>query len=410
MTATVVGHGLPVSPIGPAWRRRGRQARGIALWLLVLVIAASALAWLGRGEADTYLDPRGTGQQGIGALVAVLEDRGVTVDIVTTLEEVEAARARLSGDDAVTLALGASSFLGTEGASRLIGDLRSTDDLVVLDPSPAILDALDTGYGVLPFGTKAELHPDCAVPATHDAVIGRADARFVEGGGAVSSTVVSCYPPPDISRSGAGESSFLISGPATSTRPHSIAIGFGSALTNRYVTDKDHAALGVRLLGAHAHLIVYTPSITDVLGTKGSSRGQVEPPAWLSPGLILVGLAVVAFAVAVGRRHGRLVPEPLPVVVKASESTHSRAELYRAARDRARAAATLRAGTLTRLRKALALGPRATTSDVVQALSAHGIPALEGDTLLAGPEPLDDAALVRLADDLTILEQKVTRP
>ena len=185
-------------------------------------------------------------------------------------------------------------------------------------------------------------------------------------------------------------------------------MGFGGALTNRYVTDAGHAALGLRVLGAHPRLIFYTPSITDQRAVDGAQEEGPALPAWLMPGLVLIGLAVLTLAVVSGRRLGRLVPEPLPVVVKASETTHSRAELYRAAQDRARTAAVLRQGTLGRLRSRLRLDTASAPDAVVAAVAAHGIPLEAARAALDGPPPDTDAALVRLATDLATLEEKVT--
>ena len=92
--------------------------------------------------------------------------------------------------------------------------------------------------------------------------------------------------------------------------------------------------------------------------------------AWAGPASVLVGVAVVLLAVVRGRRLGRLVREPLPVVVRAIETTESRGRLYRRAGDRERAAAVLRAGTAQRLTARLALARGAAPAALVGAVSA----------------------------------------
>ena len=179
-------------------------------------------------------------------------------------------------------------------------------------------------------------------------------------------------------------------------------MGFGGALTNRYVTDAGHAALGLRLLGAHPRLIFYTPSITDQRAVDGAQEEGPALPAWLMPGLVLIGLAVLTLAVVSGRRLGRLVPEPLPVVVKASETTHSRAELYRAAQDRARTAAVLRRGTLGRLRSRLRLDTQPPRTPWWPR-SRHTAYLWRRRARASMDHPDTDAALVRLATDLATL-------
>ena len=53
---------------------------------------------------------------------------------------------------------------------------------------------------------------------------------------------------------------------------------------------------------------------------------------------MLLGGAVLVLALVRGRRLGALVPADLPVVVRAVETTQSRAALYRRSADRGRAA------------------------------------------------------------------------
>ena len=134
-------------------------------------------------------------------------------------------------------------------------------------------------------------------------------------------------------------------------------------------------------------------------------------PPWTTPAIALLLAAVVLLALARGRRLGRLVREPLPVVVRAIETTESRGRLYRRAGDRSRAAAVLRAGAADRLAHRLAVGRGAGPDAVVHAASrATGRPPAEVADILFGPAPPDDAALIHLAQQLTDLEERVRHP
>ena len=62
----------------------------------------------------------------------------------------------------------------------------------------------------------------------------------------------------------------------------------------------------------------------------------------LGLGLVQMLVAVAVLALWRARRLGRVVEEPLPVVVKAIETTQRRGRLDRKARDRQHAAAALR--------------------------------------------------------------------
>ena len=166
-------------------------------------------------------------------------------------------------------------------------------------------------------------------------------------------------------------------------------------------------------LGRSRTLVWWLPSSADPLqfdpGTEVSISDLV--PTWVGWALLQL---VVAIAVVVwwrGRRLGRVVVEPLPVVVRATESVEGRARLYRRGRARESAADALRAASLSRLRARLALPRTAPVDVVVAAVSARTArPATEVAALLTpGAAPGDDASLTGLVDTLDALENEVRR-
>ncbi len=103
------------------------------------------------------------------------------------------------------------------------------------------------------------------------------------------------------------------------------------------------------------------------------------------------------------------------MVVRASETTEGRARLYRRAKARGRAAEALRRAAAHRLAPALGVPLRsgAPDPDALCAAAADRLPdqpAGDVRALLYGPPPTDDAALLRLADDLDALERQVRNP
>jgi hypothetical protein len=135
-------------------------------------------------------------------------------------------------------------------------------------------------------------------------------------------------------------------------------------------------------------------------GSSGSNNA-LSVPAWLSSGVVLVLLSVLALALATGRRLGPPVSEPLPVVVRASETVRGRGRLYRKAKARGPALQALRTAALGRLLPALDLEPDAPPSTVVSAVSARaGLPPDHVGTLLYSADPTDDVGLVALANGL----------
>jgi hypothetical protein len=183
-------------------------------------------------------------------------------------------------------------------------------------------------------------------------------------------------------------------------------------LANARLAEGGNAALALRLLGRQDRLVWYVPSFDDIGSTEasGPALGDLLPP-WTGP--VAVQALVVALAAALwrGRRLGRLVTEPLPVVVQAAEATRGRGRLYRRSRAYGHAAASLRAGTASRVATRLGLPRSAGAVAVIEAL-AHATGRTTDDVaaLLYGPPPTDDAGLTELARRLDDLESEVHRP
>ena len=110
---------------------------------------------------------------------------------------------------------------------------------------------------------------------------------------------------------------------------------------------------------------------------------------------------------------GALATEPLPVVVKAIETTRSRGRLYRRAGDRGHAAAALRAAARRRAADDCGLGAGHSEADLVRDVARHtGRPEARGRRtrrLPAPPTRPTDHDLIRLASDLAGLDREVRR-
>ena len=159
-------------------------------------------------------------------------------------------------------------------------------------------------------------------------------------------------------------------------------------------------------------LVWYVPSLDDLGAADGVSAASLLP-RWLRPALLLTLAAVVALILWRARRLGALATEPLPVTVKAIETTRSRGRLYRRAGDRAHAAAVLREAARARMAERLRMGSRPHPAALVQDVARHtGRPVAEIDVLLApgAPPPATDHDLITLAARLAELDREVRRP
>jgi hypothetical protein len=125
--------------------------------------------------------------------------------------------------------------------------------------------------------------------------------------------------------------------------------------------------------------------------------------------LVVIQLAIATLLAAAwrARRLGQLVAEPLPVVVRAAETTEGHGRLYLARHARAQAAEALRGAVRGRLEQAAGLPAGSPQDAVVETLAARtAVPAARISDLLYGPAPGTDQALVSLARDLDQLERE----
>ncbi|MDQ6739387.1 MAG: hypothetical protein M3021_03190, partial [Actinomycetota bacterium] len=187
-----------------------------------------------------------------------------------------------------------------------------------------------------------------------------------------------------------------------------IVLGNRAVLSNDKLGTSGNAALALRTLGKARNLLWYTPSLQDLAQAETPKDLAQLTPEWRVPAGIWLLIVAVLGMLWKGRRDGPLVPEPLPVVVQASETAAGRARLYQDAGAAGTAAASLRAGSLLRMAHHLRLGPGASRDDVVASISAQTGRSAEELRQLIQAKPGTDAALLRWARDLDVLEKEVT--
>ncbi|MET9791768.1 DUF4350 domain-containing protein [Streptomyces canus] len=394
---------LPSTSASPTARQVWTRARGIVLALVLLLVAAVAIAAIRSTERHGGLDPRSADPYGSRAVAELLADRGVDTRVVTTLDQARAA----AGPD-TTLLIAVPDLLTHRQQAQLHSATADSDGRTLLvAPGSWSVERLAPGVVADPATSlDSTLSPDCALPAAQRA--GTADT------GGIRYTVThpgydECYPSERLST--------LVRIPAASGDGDTVVLGAPDILYNDTLDEQGNASLALQLLGSRPHLVWYLPSLSDPSATDpDEEKGFLDllPSGWLWGTLQLFFAAALA-ALWRARRLGPLVPEKLPVAIRASETVEGRARLYRKANARDRAATALRSTTRTRL--APLVGVPVTQAHAPEAL----LPALsahlhrDGDgqplhSLLFGPPPGDDAALVSLADQLDALEREVRRP
>ncbi len=371
------------SPTTSWWRRQRSTlvlVGGVALAVLVVVLLG-----LGGVRTASPLDPDNPDPGGARALARVLEDHGVDVTVVRGADALDAEPV----PSGTTVLVTSTDQLGDSTVRRMLDDTRDAD-VVLAAPGPGTVEAL--GLSAPPY------------TATFDGPreAGCADPRFagldLEVDHALEYAAVDgCF---------RGRHGAIVAEP----RAGLTLLGAGSALSNDQVLRADNAAVVLRLLGGADRMVWYVPSVDDLVADDGVSLSTLLP-RWIRPALWLGALALLALVVWRGRRFGPLATEPLPVVVKAIETTHSRGRLYRRSGDRTHAAAALRAAARSRARERLRLGPGSDEA-LVRVVAQHlGRPAESVAALIApdAPAPSTDHELIALANDLAELDREVRR-
>lgn len=391
------GHGN--TPRSGAATGQAPQSRGPFAWIrnhrglaAAAVLAVAALALV----IGTQLAPKGdtvplsvhnAGPNGARALAQILGRHGVNVH---TPNRFDAALADLRSSSSPTLLLYDRN--GILGKPQLAALAAASGRVVVVSPRLDTLAALDVGVhqaGVVPDAVPV-LDPRCSQADANAAGQVTGQGGFVYDGG------TTCY-------RAAGTTGML----AISGDRRTSVLGSTAVLGNDKLDDLGNAALAIRLLGASPDLVWYLPSLEDVTVTGHGKTLDDLAPGWarfLGPWLLLVAVAAIVWR---GRRHGPLVFEPLPVVVKAVETAEGRARLYQDSRALDQARDNLRAGMLARISGKVRLGPGAGAEDIIAAAARLLGRDPAAVRVLVNERPATEARLVAWSQAMDKLEKEV---
>lgn len=387
--AGATGTGEPEGARAGAPRRPRRSRRwwwpAAAVSGLVLVAVLSAV--VNRPPTTLPLAPDNPRTLGARALAQILEREGVTI----------AFRRSVDG------ALEATPPDGTLFVTR--PDLLTADqwraiaateaDVVLTDVAFADLGPLTTAVETTGLGHDEVRGAACSDP---DAVAAGTLATRSGDVRATGEGVVVCFPA-DPAQPDVGAYAVVQDGDRTIR-----IVADARPFTNQALAEAGNAALALRVLGATEHLTWLVPTPVD----PGPGRGDSALPPGADAVAAWALLLVAAVALWQGRRLGRVVSEPLPVIVPAAETTRGRARLYRRARAHAHAAAALRAGTASRLAHRTGVPASADPTSLVAALArATGRSPADVGAVLYGPPPDDDEGLLALVRELDTLESEV---
>ena len=390
----VVGDGTTLATRTRTRWQRLRWPIAIVVVFLVLVGVSSLLQ---ARTSTTPFAPDNPGESGARALAQILQDQGVDVRYVCSVDTAVA----LAEED-TTLLVTPDTWMLEPGDLARLADVPA--DVVLVETSSAAVSAFTGGEIDYTWGGSAgSADAECDDP---DALAAERVSQASGGLVSASPDVVLCFPTPTVS----GDPTATY---AVRDGEHRVAVVANPALmTNAQLDEAGNAALMLRALGGHETLVWFVPDPMASLGSPdlGDLFMLGALPDWMPVLLLQLGVVLLAVALWRGRRLGRIVTEPLPVVVRASEAAVGRGRLYQRARSYGHAAAALRAGTAARTAGRLGLPRTAEATQVIDAVArATGRPVEQVAGLLYGPPPTDDAGLLQLARQLDELESEVHR-
>ena len=368
---------------------------GVAVGLAFVLVAVLVFAITRTPERSAdYLSPTSGSPDGARAVVKVLRDQGVDVRTAATLAEVR----DLELDPATTtiFVYDYSLVLGSAQREELLG---LADRIVVADPWDDELADLAPGV-VLDAETENRTYvADCDLPAAVKA--GEVDGYpYGYDVSEAENETLGCFETAD-------DTYGVVQTETDGTEV--VLVGFSQPLTNGSILDAGNAALALNLLGEDETLVWYLPGLGELDSGDIPTPQSLTPP-WVTPVIVLLLLVTLVAGVWRGRRLGPLVAEKLPVIVRSNETMEGRARLYERAGAREHALDALRIGTISRLASACGLPRRSSVDEVIDAVAAvTGRDRDEVADLLVDRIPTGDAALVKLSDDLLVLEADTTR-
>lgn len=374
-----------------ARRRRAWIAIALALVLGGLVLALIQGLVRSPGVALGADNPAPGGAQ---ALARVLAAEGVEVRAVRSLAEAE----RAADGGAAVFLYDEFGLLDRDAVSRLAS---AAEVLVVARPDFAALEVLAPGVRLAGAADGPLDEVACELPAAERAgELSDGQHLLTVDDDAAASGFAGCFAD--------GDGFALVSGTVPVPDGADVAlVGSEAVFANETVDEAGNAALAIGLLGGRDELAWYLPGPADA-DAAGAPTLQELTPGWVSPVVVLLGIAVVAAGIWRGRRFGPLVVEDLPVHVPAAETGEGRARLYARSSARLHALDQLRMGAIGRIADLLRL-PRTAHVDAIAAgvADATGRPPASVRAVLVDTAPAGDRELVDLARDLDDLERAV---
>ena len=373
-----------VQIVSPTARERVSAARPAIMIVVFLLLVCIGIAFLPRAGFDsTPVGIRNPLGDGARALAQVLERHGVSV------REVSAREATTVDEDTTLVVV---------FPSRMSPSVRAG----VSTRANVVYIGLEEEYGTEPYldglsSQRAGTYDTLTAPGCSSEIAARAreltSTKYVLSGSSAGWELCFTTNGEDFAYAERAEQ-----GRFRAIIPDSVRV------RNRAIVDRGNAALAINAIGRTPKVAWHVASYYNALDDK-----QVTPTEspYVAPAFLMTIGAVLLAAVAMGRRLGPLTPERLPVEVPAAETLVGKARLMRSQGSYEHAASALRSASASSIASVLGVAHTADRQVLIDALVQRGLPPSRFLTLLWGPPPRNEAALVTLANDLDALEKEI---
>ena len=375
-----------------ASRRSGATRTALAIGAGVVVLLLIGLLTNNHRDAAPY-DPRSTSATGTKAFVQTVEHFGAKVSTADTFPPPDTDVAVL--------------FVAEPPSDRIddVRDwVRDGHTLVVTSPQSELTPDGASGAGPHVAGDAVLEQGTCSVTAFAD--VDRIDrgrtGSFIEAFD-VPERAASCF--------GDGDSAFAVVQPVGAGQIVSLASG--AMFQNQNLDSQDNAALATALFAPRPGTRVAIVG-DDAFGDPaagdsdiGGGLGRIITFG-VSLAVLQLGVALVVYGMARGRRLGRVVSEPQPVQIAGSELVDAVGNLMLQMKQPANASGILRSDLRRELCARIGLPPGAPATLIADTVAART--PIDRETVLRAVEDrpvANDLELIELANQIDTIREEV---
>jgi hypothetical protein len=373
-----------------------KEQRGILLAVGVLAVTVLGFLLIGGGPGnDRPLDPRSHGDAGTSAVVALVEELGVDVDL----------EVRQPGAD-VDAALLLWDQLDAAERDDLEDWVRDGGTLVVTDPASPLVPAGSDFSSIIEDDPDALSGEEPVDVDAGDCDIEPFEAQELESlavwGGPIQYDVA----PGDRSCFGNGDRAYVVQ--TTLGDGNVVAFGGSGTVVNHTLGDADNAPAIAALLAPTEGGRVAVIDIGPAPLNRGDETLTEVIPTWANRVILQLAVALLVYVAWRARRLGQPVAEPQPVKVAASELVAAMGGMLERAGSPQHAADVLRAELRRDLVTRLGLPPNVAPATLVELVAPRT--QLDEAQLAAalGPGPVnDDKDLLTVVTLIDIVRKEV---